>query len=450
MKIEVNMPVGLACANDSSYSIPNHIELINDKLMDVVDGKIQRLIISMPPRHGKSEIISKYFPSWYLLNYPNKRVIITAHSADFAVDRFGRPIRNIVSQFGDQFGVTLAKDSNAAHRFNTNYEGSFNAIGAGGSITGRGADLFIIDDPIKGPEDVISQRSREKMWDWFLTVPMTRLEPNAAMVIVMTRWHTDDLVGRILASEEADEWTYLTLPALDKNGEALWAERYSKEYLEKRRVTLGSYFFNAMYQQNPISNENQIYKEHWWKYYKELPSLKYVVQSWDTAFKDQEQNDYSACTTMGANDTGYYVMDVFRTKLEYPQLFKRVVAMADKYHPNLIVIEDKASGQSLIQSLKSETRLPIKAIKADSDKVLRAHIATPTIEAGKVFLPERAEWLNDFLTEMNAFPLSANDDMVDSFNQNLAVLVKYGRPVSYGKSSNPNAKYNNKFFKGMI
>jgi len=173
------------------------------------------------------------------------------------------------------------------------------------------------------------------------------------------------------------------------------------------------------------------------------------VQSWDTAFKDQEQNDYSACTTMGAGDTGYYVIDVFRTKLEYPQLFKRVIAMADKYKPDLIVIEDKASGQSLIQSLKSETRLPIKAIKVENDKVLRAHLATPTIEAGKVFLPHRAEWLNDFLSEMSAFPLAANDDIVDSFNQNLASLTKYGRNITYGRSDTK-TKYSNNFFKGMI
>lgn len=449
MKVEVNMPVGLACANDPTYKIPYHIELINDKLMDVAEGKTLRLIISMPPRHGKSEITSKYFPGWYLMNFPKKRVIITAHSADFATDRFGRPIRNLVSQFGEQFGVSLAKDSNAAHRFNTNYEGSFNAIGAGGSITGRGADLFIIDDPIKGPEDVISARSRDKMWDWFLTVPMTRLEPNAAMVIIMTRWHSDDLVGRILNSSEADRWTHLNLPALNSKGEALWPERYSAEYLEQRKVTLGSYFFNAMYQQQPVANENQIFKEHWWRYCSEMPNTNYIVQSWDTAFKEEEQNDFSACSTIGYNDKNYYIMDVFRMKLEFPALLRRAIALAEKFKPNVILIEDKASGQSLIQTLKSETRLPIKAVKSNGDKELRAHLVTPIIEAGKVFLPERADWLMDFLTEMSEFPLSAHDDIVDCITQGLNYLKKYGEPVRFS-SSNQKINRNNNFFRNKI
>lgn len=447
-KVEVNMPVGLAIADNSQYLIPAHIELINNALIDVSLGICKRLIVCMPPRHGKSHIISRYFPAWYLLNNPDKRIILTSYEAGFA-QSWGRQVRNIINEFGPQYNVSIAKDSNAAHRFNLNRGGSFNTAGAGGAITGKGADLFIIDDPIKNIEEAQSKVMREKLWEWFTTTAYTRLEPGGSMIIIMTRWHYDDLVGKILANDEDKEWTLLSLPAIDDEGVALWPQRFNAEKLAAIKEQMGTLFFNALYQQRPIANENQIFNPNWWLRYKpdELPSDMYKIQSWDTAFKDKEQNDYSVCTTWGADNANDYLIDMWRKRVQFPTLLQAVKELAEQFEPHKILIEDKASGQSLIQTLKSETRLPIKAVTPNGDKVTRAHLVTPKLEAGKVWIPERANWLDAFITETSEFPMAAHDDVVDSVTQALFHLKSFSK-VKFSSPNTTRSKTN--YFGGFL
>lgn len=444
-KINVNMPLGLAMADSPHYDIPDHWALINEHLLDIAEGKLKRLIISMPPRHGKSELTTKYFPAWYMLNNPTKNVIVTGHSASFTEDKFGEPIRKLVSFYGNSFDVSIDQRSNSKKRFQTNHGGMFNALGVGGSIMGRGAHLFVIDDPINDAEQAYSPRQREKIWDWFLTTPMTRLEPGAAVVIIMTRWHKDDLIGRILTSELAQDWTYLCLPAINEAGKALWSNRYPVDELQKLRTALGTYKFNSLFQQNPISDENIIYNPEWWKLYDELPKLEYKAQAWDTAFKDGEQNDYSACVTGGTNDGEIsYITDVWRSRLQSPQLLAKIKDMAEIHKPDLILIEDAASGQSLIQFLRNETRLPISAVPVSGDKVLRANIVSPKIESGCVYIPEYAKWKNDFIIETAEFPFSAHDDIVDALNMLVRHLSTFTKSV-VANNTPLNDKFKNYF-----
>lgn len=446
------LPSYLALKDNPNYIWKNHLSVLETKLVECVIEKNKRIIVTMPPRHGKSEMSSKYFPAWALMKYPNLKIILASYESDFAAS-WGRKIRELINKYGDLDYSSLKNDSRAANRFSLKNESELITAGAGGAITGKGAHLLIIDDPVKNHEQAYSKTYREKTWEWFNTTAFTRLEPNGSAIIIQTRWHADDLAGRLL-NQNNTEWENVNFPAIDDYGNALFPERFSTEQLLKIKEQIGTNAFASLYQQKPIVNDNQIYKESWWRYYNDLPTLNYIIQSWDTAFKEKEHNDYSVCTTIGTNGTNYYVLDVYRGKLEFPALQRRVVSLADKYKPDYILIEDKASGQSLIQTLRNDTNLAIKAIKANGDKELRAHLATPLIESGKVFLPERAEWLNDFLTETAEFPLSPHDDIVDSFNQGIEYLKKFGQKVEFGSLSKINnankVNYNSNYYKGMI
>ena len=313
----------------------------------------------------------------------------------------------------------------AAHEWGTKQGGSYYAVGIGGDLTGRGFNVGIIDDPVKDDEEASSQTIRDKVWEWYKTVFRTRAQPDAAIIIVMTRWHQDDLVGRILrqAKEDpaSDQWKVLHFPAIDE-GRALWPERYPIRVLENIRSSIGGRAFESLYQGNPTVAEGQIIKREWWKYYKELPNFTLKIQSWDTAFKDKSQNDYSVCTTWGEAQNGYYLLDVWRGKVEFPELKKVTVALSERDKPNVVIVEDKASGQSLIQEIQRNTRIPILPVKVDRDKVARAYATTPLIEAGKVFLPENAPWLFDYIEELSAFPNAEYDDQVDSTTQALSFM----------------------------
>ena len=421
-EIKVNIPVGLACAYDRNYKIPEHIELINNALMNVVSGKTKRLMINMPPRHGKSELISKYFPAWYLLNYPDKRIILTSYEADFA-SSWGRKVRDLINEYGAVFDAKLRNDSKAGHRFELKEGGQLNTAGVGGAITGKGADILIIDDPIKNIEEASSVTIRNKVWDWYVSTAYTRLEPDGAIILIMTRWHFDDLAGRILANDANNEWTVLSLPAIDDNNNALWPGRFDLQKLQTIKENIGSQFFSALYQQIPLSADNQIFKFSYWKFYRDLPKFITVFQSWDTAIKTKETNDFSVCLTIGVANDGLYILDLFRSKLEFPDLLKVVQFKASEYDVSSILIEDKSSGQGLIQTLRRETSLVIKDVQVSGDKVLRANLFAPLLEAGKVFLPDvnmfpdKSAWLNQFLSETEKFPLAPHDDIVDALTQ---------------------------------
>jgi len=380
----------------------------------------------MPPRHGKSEYISKFLPAWYLLNFPEKRVILTSYEASFAFD-WCYKTREVYKYLRHFFNAPNLK----VERMNywlTEQNGSMNAIGAGGAITGKGADLLIIDDPIKNAEQALSSGQREKLWEWFNAVALTRLEPKGKIIIVQTRWHEDDLAGRLLKT--SNKWNLLKMPAIDDDGKALWEERFSVEYLEEIKRQIGTYWWNCLYQQEPISQDNRIFKTEYWRYYDTEVEDGFVIQSWDTAFKTSTLNDYSVCTTWAVADGKYYLLDLYRGKIEFPDLVRQVKAEFDKHKPRIILIEDAASGQSLIQQLRRDTALPIKPVKAEKDKVVRANLILPLLENGLVYLPSNSIKTRDVVEECASFPLGAHDDIVDSITQAL----------SYLQNINPNNK----------
>lgn len=401
------------------YKVSRHIKLIAEALERVERGECKRLMISMPPRHGKSQLASEFFPAWYLGRNPDKYIITATYSQDLAND-FGRKVRN---QMLDQYHhaafpeCRIVDDSKAKNKFNTTAKGVYYAVGVGASATGRGSHLLLIDDPLKGRKEAESEVMRQGLKDWYTSVAYTRLMPGGAIVIIQTRWHEDDLAGWVSREHTHEEWEVLNLPAIDDNDQPLWPEQYPLDTLLNIKRTIGSRDWEALYQQRPAASEGEIFKRDWWQRYKETPKLKWIMQSWDTAFKKGAENDYSVCTTWGVCDKGYYLLDCWKNKAEFPELKRTVINLAKKWNPRAILIEDKASGQSLIQELKTNTNLNILSISVDSDKITRAYAITPMIEAGNVYLPEESEWVQDFIDECAVFPNGVNDDSVDSLTQ---------------------------------
>jgi len=405
-----------------------HHELIISKLEALERGEIMRLMILLPPRHGKSVMSSSISPAWYLGKHPDRDVIFATYGQEFS-DDFGRRVRNFVADPIHQAifpNCRLSEDSTAANRFHTTAGGSYLAVGRGGSITGRGAHLLIIDDPLKDREEANSQTIRNALKEWYASVAYTRLTPDGAIVLIQTRWHEDDLAGWLLREHASENWDVLSLPAIAeqdedfrKEGEALWPSRFSLERLKQIRDVIGGAAWASLYQQRPAAVEGAIFKRSWWRHYDQCPQFSQIVQSWDTAFKTGDDNCYSVGTTWSIADNGYYLLSVWRGRVEFPELKRVLIAQAEHWKPNAILVEDRASGQSLLQVLKSETALPIVPVKVDSDKITRAQAVTAVVEAGKVYLPDVAPWLVDYLDEMASFPTGLYDDCVDSTTQAL-------------------------------
>jgi predicted phage terminase large subunit-like protein len=419
------------------FELAAHHRLIVNLLEAVERGEIPRSMIFMPPRHGKTSLGTQIFPAWYLGRHPDRSIITASYGQELA-DDFGRQVRNMVNDpmhraiFPE---CRLADDATSMRRFSTTAGGSYYAVGRGGALTGRGADLLILDDLLKNAEEARSELIRRVLHEWYASVARTRLQPNGAIVLISTRWHEDDLAGRLLR-QGGEDWYVVSLPAIAevdesfrRAGEALWPKKYSLEALEQSRREIGGTAFASLYQQRPAAAEGSVFKREWWRYYRETPPFKRIVQSWDTAFKMGAENDFSACTTWGVADNGYYLLWFWRGKVEFPELKRRMTWLADEYKPNQILVEDRASGQSLIQELKYASALPIIPVKVDSDKRSRADPITGVIEAGKVCLPESAPWLNDYVDELAAFPNGAHDDAVDSTTQALNYLRH--EPVHY-------------------
>jgi len=421
----------LACyalAMCPDFQVARHIRVLVEKLEEVESGKTKRLMVFMPPRHGKSLTSSCIFPAWFLGRSPGRSVITASYGAELAED-FGRRVRNFMSDplhaaiFPE---CRLAADSAAQRRFDTTAGGCYYAVGRGGAVTGRGADLLLLDDLLKDSEEARSETIRRGMHDWFQHVAYTRLAPGGALVLIQTRWHQDDLPGRLLREHADENWQVINMPAIAeaddgfrKAGEALWPERFPVEVLKVIRSAVGGSAWDSLYRLQPSASEGAVFKREWWRSFREQPVCRRIVQSWDTAFKSGAENDYSVCTTWGVTDNGFYLLWVWRDRVEFPELKRRMTWLADQWRPVQILVEDRASGQSLIQELRHSTRLPIVPIKVDSDKMSRAQSVTPLIEAGRVYVPESAPWLNDYLDEMAGFPAAAHDDCVDSTTQAL-------------------------------
>jgi len=409
-------------ATHNDYKINWHHKLIVKKLHDVAAGRLKRLIISMPPRHGKTELTSIRFAAWMLGNKPDLNVVAATYNSDFATDN-SRKVRDLVNSdmYQSIFDTRLSKSAKAAGKWFTNDGGFYYSVGIGGGLTGRGANILLIDDPHKDRQEAESDVKRARVWDWFTSTAYTRLEKDAAIIVIMTRWHDDDLVGKLLAENE--EWDYLCLPAIAeqdeefrKEGDPLWKWKYDLEALKNIKETIGIRDWASLYQQRPVPLEGNIFKIEDWEFYDVLPRSLLIFQSWDTAFKTGKENDYSVCTTWAICENGYYMLHRYKNKVDFPTLKKVLMQLAEEFKPSAILIEDAASGQSIIQDLKS-TRLPVIPVRVDKDKTSRAMSVTPLMSAKKVFLPQGKEWVRDFIDTLAYFPNGKHDDDVDSFTQ---------------------------------
>lgn len=389
----------------------------------------------MPPRHGKSQLISEYFPAWYLGCHPSRRIILTTYGADFARE-WGRKSRDVLTEWGPQlYGVSVRADSKAADSWNiAKRPGGMVTAGIGGDITGRGAHLLIIDDPVKNWEEAQSAVTRQANIDWYQSTAFTRLSPNGAVIVVCTRWHEMDLAGAVLdlAKQGGEQWETVSFPAIAegedelgrKPGQALWPESgWDEKALANTKAVVGPQKWISLYQQRPSPATGAIFKlPGFANRYKVLPKLDLKVMLVDTAFKEGVSNDYTAIAQWGRTSTNYYVISFFRQRVDFPKLIPLLVEQARVYRPHIILIEDKGSGISAIQLLRQRTRLPIIAFKAIGSKVSRAEIASPYFDANQVLLPEDAPWLFDWIAEHLAFPNGKHDDGVDTTSMALARL----------------------------
>tara|TARA_Y100000114_G_scaffold156190_1_gene182510 strand:+ start:197 stop:1705 length:1509 start_codon:yes stop_codon:yes gene_type:complete len=416
-----------------------HHKTMADAFERVASGKLKRLIINMPPRHTKSEFASYLFPAWFLGKYPEKKVIQTAHTAELAVG-FGRKVRNLIDQ--DEFqeifpGIELSSDSKAAGRWNTNKKGDYFAIGVGGAVTGKGADVLIIDDPHSEQDAAVGAYNPEvydKVYEWYTSGPRQRLQPGGAIIVVMTRWSTRDLTGQIIKSatqrEGADEWEVIELPAIMPSGEPLWPEFWPKEQLESLKAELPVSKWSAQYQQDPTSEEGALIKREWWREweYESPPPCEAIIQSWDTAFLKTQRADYSACTTWGVfnhpNDQGETVpnlilLDAYKEKLEFPELKRAAYEKYWEYEPDQMIVEAKAAGSPLIFELRA-MGIPVTEFTPSrgQDKIARVNAVSDLFASGVVWAPP-TRWAEEVIEECAAFPAGEHDDLVDSTTQAL-------------------------------
>ena len=431
-----------------NYVWPNfihgkHHERMAAAFERVASGKVKRLIINMPPRHTKSEFASYLLPAWFLGKFPDKKIIQTSHTAELAVG-FGRKVRNLVDSdvYKDLFPeVALQVDSKAAGRWATNKGGDYFAIGVGGAVTGKGADLLIIDDPHSEQEATLAELNPEvydKTYEWYTSGPRQRLQPGGAIVIVMTRWSKKDLTGQVLkaaAQRSGEEWEVIEFPALLPSGRPLWPEFWSKIELEALKSELPNGKWMAQYQQQPTSDVSAIIKREWWKVWEDddPPYCEFLIQSWDTAFLKTERSDYSACTTWGVfyrpDDTGreqanIILLNCFKKRMEFPELKQRAMEEYKEWEPDAMIVEAKASGSPLIFELRA-MGIPVQEFTPTrgNDKIARLNAVADIFASGRVYIPNTS-WAEELVEEVASFPSGEHDDLVDSMSQ---ALLRYRR-----------------------
>lgn len=430
--------------HEGRYKSARHIEKITDIIQQAIDkkkamteGKIptenQYIAINMPPRHSKSMTITETLPSYYLGHFPEDRIIEISYNDTFA-RKFGKKNKEKVRQFGKElFDVEIARDSSAHDEWSLNNNiGGMISRGVLSGITGQGADLMIIDDPIKNREEADSETHREKIWDEWKDSFSSRLHPGAIVILILTRWHEDDLQGRLLNAEYGEplNWDVYNFPLeaeendlLDREvGDPLWPSRYGKSFIEERKRYPSS--FNSLYQGRPTSQEGNILKREWWKYYDHLPIIQTKIMSVDATFKDESDSDFVSIQVWGKTGTNSYLIDRVKARMNFPATLQSIRNMKKK-HPDIgaIFIEDKANGSAIISVLQRE--IPgIIGVNPEGGKVARVNAVSPYIEAGNVYLP-RTDWTHDFVEECASFPKGKNDDDVDSMSQALNRLYYY-------------------------
>ena len=410
--------------------IGEHHRRIAQKLDEVVAGKCKRLMIAMPPRHGKSQMGSYLFPAFLMGKNPQSKLIVGSHTAELA-QRFGRMIRNLVDdeRYKDVFPeMKLSADSKAAGRWNTAQGGEAFFIGKGGAMTGRGGDVVILDD-ILDEQDAVSETAMENTWEWYTSGPRQRLQPNGAIIIINTRWKMDDLSGRLLRQQgqlKSDQWDILEFPAILPSGGPLWPEYWALDELEKVKMSIGLKKWNAQWQQQPTNDDGAILKREWWRKWKhdEPPLCDYILQTLDTAYSKKETADFSVIATWGvfhaSADSGpsLILLSVKKGRWDFPEL-KRVAKSEYQYwKPDNVLIEAKATGTPLQHELR-KMGIPVTMYapggrRSGQDKVSRANAVAPMLESGMVWYPEDEEFAQELVEECAAFPNGSNDDQVDA------------------------------------
>lgn len=416
-----------------AFESERHHALIASCLHHIAQGKRHRVIINMPPRHGKSLLCTENFPAWYLGRHPTHKVISVAYSESLAMN-FGRKVRN---QLTDPLyqrifpHCQISQDSQAKHEFHTLAGGEYHATGVGGPLTGKGAHLLIIDDPIKNREEAESPTYREKLKDWYRSTAYTRLEPNGAIIIIQTRWHTDDLTGWLLREHAHEDWFVLTLPAIDEDtDEPLWKERFSLAALQEIKHAIGPFEWNALYQQQPVARDGNVLQDKHWRYWSELPDSKNFIQSWDLTFKDtKSRGSYVVGQVWMKQGPNCYLVDQVRRRMGFRDTVQAILRMSEQYPAaTKKYIEDKANGPAIIDVLKG--KIPgVIPVAPQGSKLERANAVTYLLEGGNLYLPDPAQhpWVRDLVTECAQFPNGKNDDQVDAMTQ---ALIHLGHGMS--------------------
>jgi len=410
------------------YKVGPHHRKLARIFEEIAEGKKKRVIVNIAPRHGKSEMISYLAPAWFLGKYPHKKVIMASHTADLAVN-FGRRVRNLVGSdlYHDIFPqVELQADSKSASRWGTNFNGEYFAIGVGGALAGRGADLFIIDDP-HSEQDAKQNRAEvfEPAWEWFQSGPVQRLMPGGAIIVVMTRWSKMDLTGQIVShmtkNDDADEWEVVEFPAI-LNEKPLWPEFWSIEELLAKKASMDVRYWMAQYEQNPVSEEGALIKREWWQRWEgdRPPSCEFIIMSLDAAQEATNRADYNALQTWGVffneevNNYNIILLNSIKERLEFPELKELVLQEYKDWEPDSFIVEKKSNGAALYQEMR-RMGVPVSEFTPGrgQDKISRVNAVSDLFRSGIVWAPEH-RWAQEVIEECNDFPSGSNDDQVDA------------------------------------
>ena len=413
----------------------HHHKVYAEKLDRVARGELKRLIVNMPPRHTKSEFASHLFPAYFMGRNPKAKLIQTTHTGELSI-RFGRKTKNLLEsdEYAEIFpGVRLAADSKAAGRWESNHGGEYFAAGVGGAITGRGADLLIIDDP-HSEQDALSPTVLDGHYEWYTSGPRQRLQPGGAIVLVMTRWSVKDLTSRLLQAQAkepmADQWEIVEFPAI-LNDKPMWGNFWNMKDLNKVKASIPVSKWQAQWMQNPVAEEGALIKREWWKKWdkEKIPDLQYIIQSYDTAFSKKDSADYSAITTWGVftpdddSKPCVILLDAKKGRWNFPELKEMAKKEYKYWEPELILIEAKASGLPLTHELQ-KAGIPVINFTPSkgNDKHSRVNSVAPLFESGAVYAPVDRRWAEEVIEECAAFPFGDHDDYVDSMTQ---ALMRY-------------------------
>lgn len=445
----------VACQNDliafckhmqPDYKVGKHHRILANLLMELAEGRKDRICVNIPPRHGKSQLVSIYFPAWFIGKYPTKKILMVSHTTDLAVD-FGRKVRNIIDNpaYKEIFPtVGLAADSKSAGRWNTNVGGEYFACGVGSALAGRGADLLLVDDP-HNEQDIINGNFDvfDKAYEWFTYGARTRLMPGGRVAIIQTRWHLDDLTGRVTKdmgmNEHADQYEVIEFPAIletqqtktDENGQevteikekALWPEFFDLPALYRTKASMPLFQWNAQYQQSPTSEEAAIVKREWWQWWKQErpPRCEYLIMSLDAAAESHNRADFTALTTWGvwlneeANAHHIILLNSIKKRAEFPELKQMALEEYKEWEPDSFIVEKKSSGTALYQELRRMGVMVQEYTphRGSGDKMARLNSVADIVQSGLVWVPE-TRWAEELIEEIAAFPFGRNDDLVDS------------------------------------